>query len=107
MSVDGRSADVAGLTAMFGAAAAECDSDSIMGANFEAKAWTWPGVFDFANLDAVLGNFLECAQAAAIMVNFIQTFSFQFCLSSLLYNFVLLLQTCEDDLRASLAACAA
>ena len=74
MSVDGRSADVAGLTAMFGAAAAECDSDSIMGANFEAKAWTWPGVFDFANLDAVLGNFLECAQAAAIMVNFIQTF---------------------------------
>merc|ERR1712025_573781 len=63
-------------------AASECDSDSIMGANFEAKAWTWPGVFDFANLDAVLGNFLECAQAAAIM-------------------------TCEDDLRASLAACAA
>ena len=107
MSVDGRSADVAGLTAMFGDAAANCDSDSIMGANFEAKAWTWPGVFDFANLDAVLGNFLECAQAAAIMVNFIQTFFFQFCLSSLLYNFVLLLQTCEDDLRASLAACAA
>ena len=68
---------------MFGAAAAECDSDSIMGANFEAKAWTWPGVFDFANLDAVLGNFLECAQAAAIMVNFIQTF-FQF------FNFVFL-----------------
>jgi len=82
LSVDGRSADVAGLTAMFGDAAANCDSDSIMGANFEAKAWTWPGVFDFANLDAVLGNFLECAQAAAIM-------------------------TCEDDLRASLAACAA
>ena len=72
MSVDGRSADVAGLTGMFGDAAANCDSDSIMGANFEAKAWTWPGVFDFANLDAVLGNFLECAQAAAIMVNFIQ-----------------------------------
>merc|ERR1712029_843727 len=46
LSVDGRSADVAGLTAMFGAAAAECDSDSIMGANFKAKAWTWPGVFD-------------------------------------------------------------
>ena len=68
MSVDGRSADVAGLTAMFGDAAANCDSDSIMVANFEAKAWTWPGVFDFANLDAVLGNFLECAQAAAIMV---------------------------------------
>ena len=78
MSVDGRSADVAGLTAMFGDAAANCDSDSIMGANFEAKAWTWPGVFDFANLDAVLGNFLECAQAAAIMVNFIQTFFFNF-----------------------------
>ena len=103
---------------MFGAAAAECDSDSIMGANFEAKAWTWPGVFDFANLDAVLGNFLECAQAAAIMVNFIQNVFFdfsgffffnflQFCLSSLLYNFALLLQTCEDNLRTSLAACAA
>ena len=78
MSVDGRSADVAGLTGMFGDAAANCDSDSIMGANFEAKAWTWPGVFDFANLDTVLGNFLECAQAAAIMVNFIQTFFFNF-----------------------------
>ena len=102
---------------MFGDAAANCDSDSIMGANFEAKAWTWPGVFDFANLDAVLGNFLECAQAAAIMVNFIQNVFFnfsgfffhflQFCLPSLLYNFALLLQTCEDNLRTSLAACAA
>merc|ERR1712099_180489 len=56
LSVDGRSADVAGLTGMFGDAAAN---------------------FDSANLDAVLGNFLECAQAAAIM-------------------------TCEDNLRTSL-----
>ena len=95
MSVDGRSADVAGLTAMFGAAAAECDSDSIMGANFEAKAWTWPGVFDFANLDAVLGNFLECAQAAAIMVNFIQTFFFS------ILSFFTFIQLCTfiTDLR--------
>ena len=69
MSVDGRSADVAGLTGMFGAAADNCDADAIMSANFEAKAWTWPGVFDFANLDAKLGDFLECAQAAAIMVS--------------------------------------
>ena len=75
MSVDGRSADVAGLTGMFGAAADNCDSGAIEGANFESKAWTWPGVYDFANLDTVLGNFLECAQAAAIMVKFIQTLS--------------------------------
>merc|ERR1712004_891389 len=59
-----------------------CDSGAIEGANFESKAWTWSGVYDFANLDTVLGNFLECAQAAAIM-------------------------TCEDNLRTTLAGCSA
>merc|ERR1711963_668611 len=73
---------VDGLQAMFGDAAGSCDADSIMAANFEAKGWVWPGVFDFAGLDSALESFLECAQSAAVMI-------------------------CEDNLRASLSACSA
>merc|ERR1711963_284473 len=58
------------------------DADSIMAANFEAKGWVWPGVFDFTGLDSALEGFLECAQSAAVMI-------------------------CEDNLRASLSACSA
>merc|ERR1712026_168874 len=82
LSVDGRNADVAGLQAMFGDAAGSCDADSILAANFEAKGWVWPGVFDFPGLDSALESFLECAQSAAVMI-------------------------CEDNLRASLSACSA
>merc|ERR1712113_848192 len=82
LAADGRSADVAGPTGMMGDAAGNCDSGAIEAANFEAKGWVWPGVFDFATLDSALEGFFECASAAAVMA-------------------------CEDAMRANLGACAA
>ncbi len=69
LSVDGRSADVEALVAMYGAAAANCDAKSVSSGSFNAEAWTWPGSFDFGALDSALASFFDCANAAAVVVN--------------------------------------
>ena len=76
MSADGRSADVAGLEAMYGAAAENCDAGVITKSSFAAEAWTWPGSFDFNGLDASLSAFFDCANAAAVVVSI---FGLTFC----------------------------
>ena len=69
MSADGRSADTAGLDAMYGAAGANCEAASISAASFAAEAWTWPGAFDFNALDSALNTYFQCANAAAVVVS--------------------------------------
>ena len=71
MNADGRGADVDALTAMYADAGSNCDSNAISNANFNAEAWTWPGSFDFNALDTALGNFYDCANAAAVIVSLI------------------------------------